>query len=182
MFETAYRTNTCGELTTKDLKKEVKLSGWVSVRRDHGGVIFIDLRDRYGLTQVVFNPDSKFFSEADKLRREDVISITGIIKKRPKGMENKGLVTGEIEVFTSKLEVLNKSEVPPFEIDDRKEINEELRLKYRYLDLRRPIMQERLLLRHKAAQATRNYLSSKNFLEIETPMLLKTTPGGARVF
>ena len=176
-----YRTHTCGELNSKHTKKEIKLCGWVNSRRDHGGVIFIDLRDRYGVTQIVFNPDNKDFKEADKLRREDVISITGNVKLRPKDMENKNISTGEIEVICSDLNVLNKSDVPPFEID-AEEINEDLRLKYRYLDLRRKSMQEHLLIRHKAAQATREYLSSENFLEIETPMFVKTTPGGARVF
>lgn len=176
-MQTSYRTHTCGELTKNNSGEEARLCGWVSGRRDHGGVIFIDLRDRYGITQVVFNPDSKDFKEADKLRREDVISINGKLRLRPKGMENKNIKTGEIEILCSELLVINKSEIPPFEIDDRIEASEDLRLKYRYLDLRRPIMQQRLLLRHKAAQSTREYLSSQNFLEIETPMFVKTTPG-----
>lgn len=179
-LETSYRTNNCGELTKKEVKKEVKLCGWVNSRRDHGGIIFIDLRDRYGFTQIVLDP--KKIPEADKLRREWCIQIIGLVRLRPKGMENKKMITGEIEVEVKKLEILNESEVPPFEIEDRVEPNEELRLKYRYLDLRRPVMQEHLLVRHKAAQATREYLSSQNFLEIETPMFVKTTPGGARVF
>src|SRR3989338_6300362 len=136
-MEKSFRTHTCGELTKKAVDKTVKLSGWVGTRRDHGGVVFIDLRDRYGVTQVVFNPDNKFFKEADKLRREDVISVSGKVKVRPKGMENSNMVTGEIEEVSESLEILNKSEVPPFEIDSRTEINEELRLQYRYLDLRR---------------------------------------------
>ena len=176
-----YRTHTCGELNKKHINKEIKLAGWINSRRDHGGVIFIDIRDRYGLTQVVFNPDNKDFKEADKLRREDVISIKGKVRSRPKGMNNKNIQTGDIEVVSNELNVLNKSEVPPFEID-AENINEDLRLKYRYLDLRRNAMQKNLLVRHKAAQATREFLSSENFLEIETPMFVKTTPGGARVF
>ncbi len=174
------RTHTCGELTKKEDKKEVSLCGWVNSRRNHGGIIFIDLRDRYGFTQVVLDP--KKIPEAEKLRREWCIKVTGMVRPRPEGMTNTKLKTGEIEVNSTTLEILNESEVPPFEIDDRIEANEDLRLKYRYLDLRRPIMQERLLFRHKTAQATREYLSSQNFLEIETPLLVKTTPGGARVF
>ncbi|MBI5391549.1 aspartate--tRNA ligase [Candidatus Woesearchaeota archaeon] len=176
------RTHTCGEITKKEIGKKVTLQGWMHVRRDHGGLIFIDLRDRYGFTQIVFNPESKAFKTGEKIKRESVIQATGIVKARPKGMENNKLVTGEIEAWIEEAEILNEAEVPPFEVDDRMEASEELRLKYRYLDLRRPIMQQRLLIRHKAAQAAREYLSSQSFLEIETPMLLKTTPGGARVF
>ncbi len=178
MTSTSYRTHSCGELTRKDLKKEIKLCGWVNSRRDHGGIIFIDLRDRYGFTQVVLDP--KKIPEADKLRREWCIQISGSVRERPSGMENKKMITGEIEVEVKSLNILNESEVPPFEIDDRVEANEELRLKYRYLDLRRPIMQEHLLIRHKAAHAAREYLSSQGFLEIETPILVKPTPEGAR--
>ncbi len=178
MFETTYRTHTCGELTTKDLKKEVKLCGWINSRRDHGGIIFIDLRDRYGFTQVVINPKKN--TEAEKLKREWCISIAGSVRIRPKGMENSKLITGQIEIDTKNLEVISESEVPPFEIDDKIEANEELRLKYRYLDLRRPVMQEHLVIRHKVAQAARGYLSSQGFLEIETPLLVKPTPEGAR--
>ena len=182
MFETSLRSHICGGLTMEEINKKVVLCGWVYTRRDHGGIIFIDLRDRYGVTQLVFNPNTEYFKEADKLKREDVVQVEGTVKKRPKGMENKNMVTGDIEVFVDKLTVLNKSDVLPFDIEDRIDVNEEIRLKYRYLDLRRPIMQQRLLIRHKAAQASREYLSSQNFTEIETPMLVKTTPGGARVF
>ncbi len=178
MFETTYRTHTCGELTAKHLKKEVKLCGWVNSRRDHGGIIFIDLRDRYGFTQIVLNP--KKIPEADKLKREWCININGLVRARPKGMANSKLITGKIEVDTKNLEIISESEVPPFEIDDRLEANEDLRLKYRYLDLRRPKMQEHLAIKHKIAQATREYLSSQGFLEIETPILVKPTPEGAR--
>ncbi|MBS3118471.1 aspartate--tRNA ligase [Candidatus Woesearchaeota archaeon] len=178
------RTRTCGELRLKDAKKEATLCGWVHSRRDHGGVIFIDLRDRYGLTQIVFNPTfhQEAHAEAEKLKREDVLRVRGEVHPRAKGMANPNLDTGEIEVFISHLEILNHAETPPLEIDDNKEASEEMRLKYRYLDLRRPKMQNRLLMRHKAAQATREYLNSQSFMEIETPMLVKTTPGGARVF
>ncbi len=177
------RTNTCGELTKKNLNKKVSLAGWVLTRRDHGGVIFIDLRDRYGLTQVVFDPshNKKSHKEAEKLRREDVIQVKGKVRNRKKGMINKKLKTGEIEVIVDSLGILNKSAVPPIEIDDRKVVeNEDLRLKYRYLDLRRPQMQLHLETRHKIAQAAREFLSSKNFLEIETPTLVRNTPEGAR--
>lgn len=178
------RTNTCGNLRIKDTNKEVTLCGWIHARRDHGGVIFIDLRDRYGLTQVVFNPDFKKESHAaaEHLRREDVLQARGIVKERLAGMKNPNLTTGDIEVFISHLTILNKSDVPPLEVDDRIVANEDVRMKYRYLDLRRPVMQHHILLRHKAAQATREFLSSNDFLEIETPIMVRTTPGGARVF
>ena len=176
------RTHTCNDLTQKHLNKEVTLCGWVNSRRDHGGIIFIDLRDRYGLTQIVFDPevDKKCHKDADKLRREDVIQVTGKVEERKKGMKNPKLATGDIEVFISKLMVLNQAESPPLEIDDYKLPNEATRLKYRYLDLRRPTMQNRIITRHKAAQAVREFLNENNFLEIETPLLLKHTPEGAR--
>ncbi len=176
------RTHTCGELRGKDEKKEATLCGWVHSRRDHGGVIFIDLRDRYGLTQIVFNPtfNSRTHQQAEKLRREDVLRVAGEVRKRGKGLENPNLVTGEIEVFVETLEILNQSDVPPLEIDDRKAASESVRLKYRYLDLRRPGMQQRLIMRHVAAQATRAFLSKHGFLEVETPLLIKHTPEGAR--
>lgn len=174
------RTNTCGELNKAQIGKNTTLCGWVHSRRDHGGIIFIDLRDRYGVTQIVFYPDSKHFSDADKLRREDVIQVSGKIMPRKQGMINKTLKTGEVEVSITEMNVLNKSEVPPLEIEDRITANDDARLKHRYLDLRRPIMQKRIALRHAAAQATREYLNSKHFLEIETPLLVKSTPEGAR--
>jgi len=178
------RTHTCGELTKKDLQKEVTLCGWVQTRRDHGGVIFVDLRDRYGITQVVFDPSHNKIphEKAEHLGREWVLQVTGHVRTRPEGMANPKMSTGEIELISDHLEILNQSDVPPIEVEDRIEAGEDVRLKYRYIDLRRPIMQKRLQIRHKAAQATREYLSSQNFMEIETPMLVKTTPGGARVF
>ena len=178
------RTHTCGELTKKDLQKEVVLCGWVHVRRDHGGKIFIDLRDRYGLTQAVFDPshNKQAHEIAQHIGREYVVQLSGHVRLRPEGMTNTKLTTGEIDVLCDSLQVLNPSETPPFEIDDRAEANEEVRLTYRYLDLRRPLMQHRLVIRHLAAQAAREFLSSQNFIEIETPILQKTTPGGARVF
>ena len=176
------RTHTCGELNYKDINKKVTLAGWCSTRRDHGGVIFIDLRDRYGITQVVFDPSHALQSHktAETMRREDVIIVEGHVRKRPKGMENEKLVTGKIEVLVDKIIGINKAETPPLEIDDRIEAGEEMRLKYRYLDLRRPIMQKQLMFRHQLAMAIREYFDNLNFVEIETPVLIKSTPEGAR--
>jgi len=176
------RTHTCGELSIKNLGKNVTLTGWVSSRRDHGGLIFIDLRDRYGLTQVAFDPshNKKVHSEAEKLRREYVILVKGRVRKRPKGMENPNLKTGKVEVLVNELELLNKSETPPLEVDDRIEVNEDVRLKYRYIDLRKPSMQKNLIIRHKTAKVTRDFFDKEGFLEIETPFLAKSTPEGAR--
>ena len=176
------RTNTCGELDKKDINKKVELAGWMHSRRDHGGLIFIDLRDRYGLTQIVFDPkhNKKSHSIAEHLRREDILHVKGKVRARGKGLENLKLKTGKIEVLVDLIDVIAKAATPPIEIDDRIEAGEEIRLKYRYLDLRRPIMQHRLLIRHKIAQATREYFNKHNFLEIETPMLVKATPEGAR--
>jgi aspartyl-tRNA synthetase len=176
------RTNTCGELTKKNDEKEVTLCGWVNTRRDHGGIIFIDLRDRYGLTQIVFDPkdSSDAHKNAEHLRREDVIEISGKVRPRAPGMENPKLTTGEIEVIANSLSILNKSETPPLEVDDRIEANEDMRLKYRYLDLRRPIMQKRLKLRHDVISAGREFFNDNGFLEITTPLLVKSTPEGAR--
>jgi|TARA_B100001971_G_scaffold215114_1_gene257740 aspartyl-tRNA synthetase len=176
------RTNTCGELEKKDIKKEVVLSGWTQSSRDHGSIIFIDLRDRYGLTQIVFDPehDKKTHKEAGALRREDVITVKGTVRARGKGLENPKLKTGEIEVLVNDIEILSKADTPALEIDDRIEANEETRLKYRYLDLRRPIMQRHLQIRHNAAMAAREYLNKNSFLEIETPLLVRATPEGAR--
>ena len=176
------RTHTCGELAKKDVKKNTKLCGWVNSRRDHGGVIFIDLRDRYGLSQVVFDPshNKEVHKLAERLGREDVLFAEGKVRLRPKGMVNEKLKTGEIEVLVDKLRILNNAETPPMEIDDRIEAGEETRLKYRYLDLRRPKMQKQLIFRHHLANAVREYLNGMDFVEIETPMLIKTTPEGAR--
>ncbi len=182
MLKTGIRSHINNELTKKDIGKKVSLCGWVLSRRDHGGVIFIDLRDRYGITQIVFNPDKSFFKEADKLRREDTIIISGKVKKRPKGMENKKIKTGEIEVLVDSLEIVNKSDVPPFEIDSRVDVNEDTRLKYRYLDLRRGDLQKNLQVRSQITKIIRDYMEKNKFLEIETPMLTKSTPEGARDF
>ncbi|WKZ15592.1 MAG: aspartate--tRNA ligase [Candidatus Jettenia caeni] len=176
------RTHTCGQLRIGDVKSVVILVGWVSSVRDHGGLIFVDLRDRYGITQVVFNPDtgSEFYDIARQLRQEYVIAIKGSVSARPTGTVNPNLDTGEIEVHADRLEVLNKSETPPFEIADESNVSLELRLKYRYLDLRRSIMQKRLIFRHKICQTIREYLDRLNFVDIETPVLTKSTPEGAR--
>ncbi len=176
------RTHSCGELKKKDIDKEVTLCGWVQKRRDHGGLIFIDLRDREGITQVVFNPkiSKESHRKAQGLRSEYVLSVGGKVSPRPRGTENKSLPTGEIEVLASKLEILNESQTPPFEIADRVKALEDLRLRYRYLDLRRRPMQENIILRHRVAKATRDFLDKKGFIEVETPILTKSTPEGAR--
>ena len=181
LFLVMKRTHTCGELSEKQNGKEVTLQGWVDTRRDHGGLIFVDLRDRYGITQIVLDPKSEGFGDAAHLRREDCIQVSGKVRIRPEGMSNKKMPTGGIEVYASEeLLILNKSEVPPMEIDDRSMASEDVRMKYRYLDLRRPTMQKRLILRHKLAQIVRNYLSHNNFIEVETPLLVRATPEGAR--
>lgn len=181
-MSTLKRTHTCGQLRIKDVKSTVTLLGWVSSVRDHGGLIFIDLRDRYGITQVVFNPDkgSEFYHTAGQLRPEYVVAIQGTVCARPAGTLNPGLDTGEIEVCADTLEILNKSETPPFEVEDESKVSLELRLKHRYLDLRRSVMQRRLIFRHKVCQAIREYLDRLNFVDIETPVLTKSTPEGAR--
>lgn len=178
------RTHTCGELRSSHIGQTVTLNGWVDTRRDLGGVIFIDLRDRYGKTQIVFNPQHHQQSHAlaGELRSEYVVSVTGVVEKRPAGTENPKLSTGEIDVLVNELTILNKAETPPFPIEDGIDTNEDLRLKYRYLDLRRPEMQQRLLFRHKLYQITRKYFDQNNFIEIETPVLMKSTPEGARDF
>lgn len=176
------RTHTCGELTTSDIGKTVTLAGWVDTRRDLGGVIFIDLRDRYGKTQVVFNPQKSPTTHnlAKELRNEFVISTTGLVERRPEGTDNSDLATGEIDVMCSELTILNKAETPPFPIDDDVEASEDIRLKYRYLDLRRPSLQQNLILRHRLYQLVHKYFDENGFVEIETPMLMKSTPEGAR--
>jgi aspartyl-tRNA synthetase len=176
------RTHTCGVLKASDVNKKATLCGWCSSRRDHGGVIFIDLRDRYGLTQVVFDPsyNGEPHTVAEKLGREDVIQVSGIVKKRKEGMQNPKMDTGEIEVFVDEITVLSEADTPPVDIDDRIDTNEDTRLKYRYLDLRKPAMQQNLLIRHKVVKAVRDYFDKLDFMEIETPILAKSTPEGAR--
>lgn len=178
----AKRTHTCGQLRATDIGKTVTLNGWVDVRRDLGGVIFIDVRDRYGKTQVVFNPQRspEAHKSAERLRNEYVISVTGKVERRPAGTENHALPTGEIDIMAESLTILNKAETPPFAIENEIDVNEELRLKYRYLDLRRPAMQKNLLVRNRMYQITHDYFNRLQFVEIETPMLMKSTPEGAR--
>lgn len=178
------RTHTCGQLRESNIGEHVVLNGWVANRRDLGGVIFIELRDRYGITQVVFEPsyNSEAHEHAKKLRSEFVISIEGKVRKRPEGTENPDLSTGQIDVMVDKLLILNQAETPPFPIDDNVEASEDIRLKYRYLDLRRGEVQKNLLLRHRMYLITRKYFDSNGFVEIETPVLMKSTPEGARDF
>jgi aspartyl-tRNA synthetase len=178
------RTHTCNELKEENVGEIVTLNGWVDNRRDLGGVIFIDLRDRYGITQVVFEPtyNKNTHETAKALRSEFVISIVGKVRKRPEGTDNNSLSTGNVDVMVDELLILNQAETPPFQIKDEIDVSEELRLKYRYLDLRRTRMQNNLKLRHKFYHIVRNYFDSKDFLEIETPVLMKSTPEGARDF
>jgi aspartyl-tRNA synthetase len=176
------RTHTCGELTRRHAAQTVTLNGWVQTRRDHGTVIFIDLRDRYGVTQVVFNAERNpaAHKAAEALRHEDVIAVTGTVSLRPEGAANPDLSTGEVEVTADALEILGQARTPPFLIEDDAEVTEALRLKYRYLDLRRPRMQRLLRLRHELTRAVRAFLNEHRFLEVETPVLTKSTPEGAR--
>jgi aspartyl-tRNA synthetase len=175
------RTHKCGELTTDHLAEVVDLCGWVHRRRDHGGVIFIDLRDRAGLVQIVFDPDSpETFAVAESVRSEYVLKIQGIVRNRPEGTVNPNMPTGEIEVLVKQVEVLNKAETPPFPLEGDIEVNEETRLKYRYIDLRRTEMQQKMKIRRDVTRCLRNFLDDHDFYEIETPYLTKATPEGAR--
>lgn len=174
------RTHYCGQVTAADLDQTVTLCGWVLRRRDHGGVIFIDLRDREGLVQIVCDPDRpEMFTTAESIRNEFVLQITGKVRRRPAGTENANLVSGEIEVLCHEIEVLNASVTPPFQIDDDN-LSETVRLTHRVLDLRRPQMQKNLMLRYKVAMAFRRFLDTNGFIDVETPMLTKSTPEGAR--
>jgi aspartyl-tRNA synthetase len=174
------RSHYCGDLNASHLDETVELCGWANRRRDHGGVIFIDLRDRSGLVQVVYDPDlPEVFSSAEQVRNEFVLRIKGRVRRRPAGTENKELSTGEIEILGKELEILNRADTPPFQLDED-EINEELRLRYRYIDLRRPVMQQRILLRAQVTRLLRRFLDDQGFLDIETPMLTRATPEGAR--
>ncbi|MGM0418722.1 MAG: aspartate--tRNA ligase [Thermodesulfobacteriota bacterium] len=176
------RTHHLNQLSAKDKGSEVVLMGWVQRRRDHGGVVFIDLRDREGITQVVFNPEvnSEMHEKAHSIRSEYVIALKGTVDLRPDGMKNSNLKTGEIEVNSTELRILNEAETPPFLVEDRIEASETVRLKNRHIDLRRPYIQQNIIKRHKAGFAARKYLNDKGFLDIETPFLTKSTPEGAR--
>ncbi len=175
------RSHYCGEVDTGLLDNEVTLCGWVHRRRDHGGVIFIDLRDREGLVQVVFDPDNpETFQVAEQVRNEYVLQVRGKVRRRPEGTENPNLRTGEIEVLSHSIDVLNRAATPPFQLDEYQTVNEEHRLKYRYIDLRRPEMQTRLQMRSEITAHLRAFLHDKNFLDVDTPMLTRATPEGAR--
>jgi aspartyl-tRNA synthetase len=178
------RTHDCGELREKNIGEHVVLNGWVDTRRDLGGIIFIEIRDRYGITQVVFEPtyNEAAHHEAKELRNEFVISIEGIVRKRPAGTENSELATGLVDVMVDKLIILNEAKTPPFPIKDEVDASEDTRLKYRYLDLRRPKVQKNLILRHKMYLLAREYFDKNKFVEVETPVLMKSTPEGARDF
>jgi aspartyl-tRNA synthetase len=176
------RSHYCGDLRMEHAGRVVVLMGWVQTRRDHGGLIFVDLRDRTGLVQVVFSPDlhKEAFEKAEGVRSEYVLCVVGAVRERPEGTANPNLVTGEIDVMAHELLVLNRAKTPPFYIEDDIDVDENLRLRYRYLDLRRPEMQQAMFLRHRAAKSARDYLDENGFLEIETPVLTKSTPEGAR--
>src|SRR5687768_12363835 len=174
------RSEYCGRVTSAHLDQTVTLCGWVHRRRDHGGVIFVDLRDREGLVQIVCDPDTpETFATADKLRGEFVVTVTGKVRERPAGTVNPNLVSGEIEVLAAGIEILNPSLPPPFQMDEE-HLSETVRLEHRFLDLRRPQMQKNLRLRYRVSMAVRKFLDAQGFIDIETPMLTRSTPEGAR--
>jgi aspartyl-tRNA synthetase len=167
-------------LRASDETAAVELNGWVNRRRDHGGLIFVDIRDHEGITQIVFDPQHPSFAQAEHLRHEDVLRVRGVVRRRPPGTENLRLATGEIEVAADDLQILNRSQVPPFAVNSDDAVEENLRLEYRYLDLRRPRMQDNIRMRHRIIKAMRDFFDARGFLEIETPMMIKSTPEGAR--
>jgi aspartyl-tRNA synthetase len=175
-----YKSHKCGELRPSHEGQEVTLAGWVNRRRDHGGVAFIDLRDRFGLIQCVANPEISPESHRalEDARSEWVLQLVGIVRRRPQGMENPNLATGEVEVEVHQVKVLNPAKTPPFSINKEEDVDENVRLRYRYLDLRRERMRHNLELRHRVVKFIRDYLDEQGFLEIETPILFKTTPKG----
>jgi aspartyl-tRNA synthetase len=175
---------TCGTLRAGHAGEQVTLKGWVNRRRDLGGLIFIDLRDRYGITQVVFNPQiaPAVHESASALRNEFVIEVSGIVNPRPEGTENARMATGQVELEAHTLTVLNEAKTPPFYINEDVDVDESLRLKYRYLDLRRQKMQQNILLRYNLVRYIRSYLDQRGFVDVETPLLIKSTPEGARDF
>ncbi|HEY7775096.1 MAG TPA: aspartate--tRNA ligase, partial [Kineobactrum sp.] len=175
------RSDYCGALGTANIDDTVTLCGWVDRRRDHGGVIFLDLRDRAGIVQVVFDPDTEeHFRRADSVRSEYVLRVTGRVRARTEATVNPTMATGQIEVLGKELEVLNSAATPPFQLDEYTNVGEDVRLQYRYMDLRRPEMQNRLILRARVTTAVRNFLDTEGFLDIETPILTRATPEGAR--
>ncbi len=176
------RTHTCGQLRPSDIGTRVTLNGWVDTRRDLGGVIFFDLRDRYGKTQVVFNPQTnpEAHALARELRSEYVVAVSGLVERRPEGTLNKDLPTGEIDVMAAEVVILNRAETPPFPVDDSVEASEEIRLRHRYVDLRRPVLQNNLMVRSRMYKITHDYFHERGFIEIETPVLMRSTPEGAR--
>jgi aspartyl-tRNA synthetase len=175
------RSHYCGALGTTNIDETVTLCGWVDRRRDHGGVIFLDLRDREGIVQVVFDPDTEeHFERANRVRSEYVLQVTGRVRARGEGTVNPSMATGEIEVLGKKLEILNKAETPPFQLDEHTDVGEDVRLHYRYMDLRRPEMQQKLIMRSKITTQVRNFLDREGFIDIETPILTRATPEGAR--
>ncbi|MGB4070593.1 MAG: aspartate--tRNA ligase, partial [bacterium] len=178
------RTHHCGLLRAEDVGQKVTLMGWVQRRRDHGGLIFIDLRDRSGIVQVVLSPevDEEAFHRGEEVRSEYVLAVRGTVSVRPEGTENPNLATGQVEVYAEELQILNRAKTPPFYIEEGIKVDENVRLKYRYLDLRRPDMQRNLIIRHQAAKVVRDFLSAEGFIEVETPMLTRSTPEGARDF
>ncbi len=176
------KTISCGDLRTEHVGKTVTLAGWVHRRRDHGGLIFVDLRDRQGLAQVVFNPEDApdIHATAESLRNEWVVQISGVVTQRPDGTENPNIATGAVEVAAEQVRILNESKSPPFYINEESDVDELLRMKYRFLDLRRASMRDMLILRHEVVRFIRNFLSERGFIEVETPILIKSTPEGAR--
>jgi len=181
MQDQAMRTHYCGDINETLIDQTVTFCGWVHRRRDHGGVIFLDVRDREGLVQVVFDPDTvEAFNTADSVRSEFVVQITGRVRGRPEGTINDNMKTGQIEVLGKDINILNKAATPPFPLDDYSDVGEDVRLKFRYMDMRRPEMQEKLRFRSKVATAIRNYMDENGFLDIETPILTRATPEGAR--
>jgi aspartyl-tRNA synthetase len=174
------RSHYCGHVNASHLGQTVTLCGWAHRRRDHGGVIFVDLRDREGLVQVVCDPDrQQSFANAETVRNEFVLRVTGLVRRRPEGTTNANIASGEIEVLAHELEILNPSLTPPFQLDDEN-LSETVRLTHRVIDLRRPQMQKNMMLRYKVSMAVRRYLDAQGFIDIETPMLTKSTPEGAR--
>jgi len=175
------RSHYCGSINETNIDQEVTLCGWIHRRRDHGGVIFLDLRDREGIAQIVIDPDTpESFSLAEKVRHEYVVSLTGRVRQRPEGTANNEMGTGQVEVLCQSLQILNASETPPFPLDEYVDVGEDVRLRYRFMDLRRPEMLNKLRFRSKVTRYLRNFLDGQGFMDLETPILTRATPEGAR--